>query len=695
MGFERGVDAGFTLCCPACQGELQLQQEAFLCGVCGRVWERHMGVASFSDTDRYWGRDPRSEVRTILEDARQQGWDEAVHRQLPARDRDTYRRIFDPRRVDWFYLGSVEQRRVALELGAGWGGVSLRLARLFDRVVAVDGVLDRTRFAQLLFEEDGIENAVAVHADPSALPLRRESCDLVVMGDGFEYAHSWSNEPGPTAAQRSLLSNAYLLLRPGGSLCMGVTNRCSASSILARVRGGGRGTSLSHTVFGYRRLLESAGFAEVETYAAFPSHHHPRMMVPLSDPAKLAWASELSLARRARKLGTAGRMIHRLVATPAIASLACFLSDSLVIWARRPSVPATETGRAQKAGFAQLLRERIIAEWSELGLGSPRPSSVSVVQFSGNWDRGGKVNWLVFPDHGRKPALVAKIARVRADGTRVAHEHEIMQWLRSLPGAVSAHIPTPLARWEVSGHTISLQEAAGYPPLSGALAGDSAEGAVVKALRLGLPFLAELALATRRDLLPGTEHPYLGELVANALSAAESPRYPPLTRELLTGLAHLAEQAQQERCVPFTAAHHGDMSVGDLLADGKGAFRVIDWEWAVERGLPFVDLVCLGISAASMKGAAAIAPTMVALTSPMPVREPYGVISEIASDYCSRLGLSDAARRPLAAAALLNLMLHMPNSRLSVLELSLPSQSDPAIAGAQTLLGLGAGLPSS
>jgi hypothetical protein len=137
------------------------------------------------------------------------------------------------------------------------------------------------------------------------------------------------------------------------------------------------------------------------------------------------------------------------------------------------------------------------------------------------------------------------------------------------------------------------------------------------------------------------------------------------------------------------------MSVGDLLADGKGAFRVIDWEWAVERGLPFVDLVCLGISAASMKGAAAIAPTMVALTSPMPVREPYGVISEIASDYCSRLGLSDAARRPLAAAALLNLMLHMPNGRLSVLQLSLPSQSDPAIAGAQTLLGLGAGLPSS
>jgi SAM-dependent methyltransferase len=645
-----------------------------------------MGVASFSDTDRYWGRDPRFEVRTILEDARQQGWDEAVHRQLPARDRDAYRRIFDPRRVDWFYLGSVEQRRVALELGAGWGGVSLRLAKLFDHVVAVDGVLDRTRFAQLLFEQEGMENALAVHADPSALPLRPESCDLVVINDGFERAHLWSSERDPAAAQRSLLSNTYLLLRPGGSLCLGVTNRCSASSMLARFRGGDRGTALRHTVSGYRRLLESAGLAEVESYAAFPSHLHPRMMVPLSDAAKLAWAAELSLARRARKLAAIESLAHRLVAIPAIARLACFLSESLVIWARRPSVPATETGRAQEAGFAQLLKQRIIAEWSDLGLSSPRPSSVSVVQFSGNWDRGGKVNWFVFPDRARKPALVAKIARVGAEGARVAHEHEAMEWLRSLPGAVSAHIPTPLALWEVNGHTISLQEAAVYPPLSRALAGDSAEGAVVKALRLGLPLLAELALATRRDLLPGTEHPYLGELVANALSAAESTRYPPLTRELLSGLADLAEQAQKERCVPFTAAHHGDMSVGDLLADGKGAFRVIDWEWAAQRGLPFVDLVCLGISAASMKGAAAIAPTMVALTSPTPAREPYGVISEIASDYCCPLGLSDAARRPLAAAALLNLMLRMPNSRLSVLQLSLPSLSDPAIAAARALV---------
>jgi hypothetical protein len=113
---------------------------------------------------------------------------------------------------------------------------------------------------------------------------------------------------------------------------------------------------------------------------------------------------------------------------------------------------------------------------------------------------------------------------------------------------------------------------------------------------------------------------------------------------------------------------------------------VIDWEWAAQRGLPFVDAVCLGISAASMKGPGTIAPTVVALTSPTPASEPYGAISEIAGDYCSRLGLSDAARRPLAAAALLNLMLHMPNSRLSVLQLSLPSLSDPAVAAARALL---------
>jgi hypothetical protein len=327
-----------------------------------------------------------------------------------------------------------------------------------------------------------------------------------------------------------------------------------------------------------------------------------------------------------------------------------------------------------------------MAEWDRFGLDGARPSSISVVQLSGNWERGGKVNWFVFPGHSERPALVAKIARSCTDAGRVKHEHEMLLWLRSLADAVSSHIPAPLALWEISGHFVSLQQAAAYPPVSAALRGDRADAAVLRALRLCVPFLTELALATRSDLPPGADHPYLGELSDQALLAAGNPLYPPLTCGLLRGLARLVQTGQQEHCAPFAVVHHGDMSAGDFLSDG-GEFQVIDWEGGIRQGLPFVDLVHLGISVASAAGPAAVASTMRALVTPTESdATSFGGAGELASAYCASLGLSDSERRPLAAAAVLNLMVRMPDSRLSELRLTLPSDEVPSIAAAKVLV---------
>jgi hypothetical protein len=66
--------------------------------------------------------------------------------------------------------------------------------------------------------------------------------------------------------------------------------------------------------------------------------------------------------------------------------------------------------------------------------------------------------------------------------------------------------------------------------------------------------------------------------------------------------------------------------------------------------------------------------------------EPLRKVGELARAYCASLGLSEQARRPLAAAALLNLMVRMPDSRLSLLQLTLPSEQVPVIAAAKALV---------
>jgi hypothetical protein len=362
----------------------------------------------------------------------------------------------------------------------------------------------------------------------------------------------------------------------------------------------------------------------------------------------------------------------------------------LVTFARRPGAAldaaAEPVAPPREQSLPRLLGSRIIAEWNGIGLTGPSPSAISVVQLSGNWERGGKVNWFIFPSQHRRPVLVAKIARTAADAERLRHEHDTMLWLRSLSRELSGHIPEALALWEISGHLVSLQQAGGYPPLSGALPGGQADVAVVRALQLCCPFLAEIGLATRTDLPDGAVHPWLNHLIGEALLAAESPRYPPLTQRLFSGLARLAEEGQRQRCVPFAVAHHGDMSAGDFLTRGHD-YRVIDWEWAVREGLPFVDLVHMAVSAASPSGPAAIAATMKALTGPPGgPSEPLERVGELARAYCATLELSEQARRPLAAAALLNLMVRMPDSRLSLLQLTLPSEQVPVIAAAKALV---------
>jgi len=680
----------FTLVCPDCGTELLQRPEGFSCPACGRAWPTREGVAGFADGDRYWGEDPRPELRGMLEDIGRKGWDEAVHRELAGRDRDAYRRIFDPRRADWFYLCDVARRRVALDLGAGWGGVSLRLAKLFDHVIAVEPVWERARFAAALFREEALSNVTTVHAHLGSLPFGPETFDLVVVNDGFERAAAWGNEPDSDAAQRELLATAARLLRPGGVICLGARNNCAPGQVLGRLRGRRSPTGLTRSAAGYRRLLEGAGFADVESYAAFPSHHHPRMLVPLADGSKLAWATELSLARRAGRLSRPEQLAHRLSSLPSFARLACYLSDSLVTFARRPAATpdaATEPATPpREQSLPRQLESRIIAEWNGIGLTGPSPSAISVVQLSGNWERGGKVNWFVFPSQGRQPVLVAKIARTTPDAERLRHEHDTMLWLRSLNRELSGHIPEALALWEINGHLVSLQQAGGYPPLSGALPGGRAGVAVVGALELCCPFLAEIGLATRADLPDGAVHPWLEHLIGEARLAAESPRYPPLTQRLFSGLARLAEEGQQQRCAPFAVVHHGDMSAGDFLTRGHD-FRVIDWEWAVREGLPFIDLVHMAVSAASASGPAAIAATMQALIGPPGApSEPLRKVGELARAYCASLGLSEQARRPLAAAALLNLMVRMPDSRLSLLQLTLPSEQVPVIAAAKALV---------
>jgi len=177
-------------------------------------------------------------------------------------------------------------------------------------------------------------------------------------------------------------------------------------------------------------------------------------------------------------------------------------------------------------------------------------------------------------------------------------------------------------------------------------------------------------------------------LLARAAVATASPDCSPAARELLTGLALLAQGAAGET-IP-AVAHHGDLNSFDILGRGQG-FWVTDWEWSTRDGLPFLDLVTLGLVAAkrvSGRDATALPSAVWALigaggaSSQTLCRS----VQEAAEAYCAAVGVIHGLRPALAAATLLHSLTKEWHAGYEGKRYLDPPESNPWVIAARALL---------
>ena len=203
-----------SFACPECGAALDDESEICICPYCVRVHERRDGVWRF------------------LTAARAARLAPFLHQYCAVRDRDGHRRRLpaeryrtlpsvprsDPQAAEWLVrretyhhllqrvLASSSHPMQVLDVGAGTGWLSHRLAALGQRVVAVDALDD---------EADGLGAwrhydvpFVVVQADFDALPFVPRQFDLVVFNGSLHYA--------PDAA--ATLARARRMLATGGAL---------------------------------------------------------------------------------------------------------------------------------------------------------------------------------------------------------------------------------------------------------------------------------------------------------------------------------------------------------------------------------------------------------------------------------------------------------------------------------------------
>jgi SAM-dependent methyltransferase len=205
-----------TFVCPECEGPIDTggtSESSLVCAPCGRQYERKDGVWRFLiDARRARLENFARQYRTVRTKEGRRSSSADYYRTLPAvAPGDPHAREWQVRGETYRHLlqhvlATGRQPSAILDLGAGSGWLSHRLALLGHRVVAVDAIED---------ECDGLGAVrhyatpiVAIHADFDALPLARGQFDVVVFNGSLHYA----SDPGAS------LARAHRVLAPGGTL---------------------------------------------------------------------------------------------------------------------------------------------------------------------------------------------------------------------------------------------------------------------------------------------------------------------------------------------------------------------------------------------------------------------------------------------------------------------------------------------
>jgi SAM-dependent methyltransferase len=264
---------------------------------------------------------------------------------------------------------------IVVDVGAGLGTHTVALARSARHVYAIDRSLARVALTGARARAEGLANVTPAHADASRIPLGSETCDLAILIGVLEWTGLDAEDP--VAAQRLVLSEIKRVLKPGGSLLIGIENRFGAhyfvgareehtnlrfGSLLPRRLANAysralRGRPMTNYTYSRAALLELVRETGLQHRLglALPSYSEPQFSFD-EDDARRAWNFYFRhiyhySSRRRRLAGRLGRVAR--------ASVLARFAPSFWLVARKdespPPIPTIVTGSADCASDIKVL----------------------------------------------------------------------------------------------------------------------------------------------------------------------------------------------------------------------------------------------------------------------------------------------------------------------------------------------------
>lgn len=333
-----------------------------------------------------------------------------------------------------------------------------------------------------------------------------------------------------------------------------------------------------------RRLLNQAGFEEVNCYSCWPlPDRNPLFWLPLEAPGGLNYflrsrPPDSSFIRQVAR--TVGRTIWQLGLRSGLIIPVCAtaqkpnklpMSDSASVVVQ--SIQAAGT-KSERGGFASLMQ----SGWSSWGLGAT-PRRLSRILLTGGRRSINKVVCLIFEEPDSQPRLAVKMARVPASIPSLHQEVAILRALEAKRPGGTPGVPRVLFCQEHPGLLTVGETALTGVSLFTQLKRDNYHSLALKATN----WLVELA-SRSKPVPPQFWWSRLVEPVfTDFMQAFGGMVEESMVQETRNQLAKLGP-------LPLVCEHR-DFSPWNVLLTHNGELVVLDWESAELEGLPTLDLI--------------------------------------------------------------------------------------------------------
>ncbi len=300
--------------CPRCKSNLLRETDHYKCVSCVSEWRIENEVPIFLKRSLYWGEISKDKMLCLNKVSSDTNWKVAIQAFL-SKEKQEF--ILNNKRINWKYFVNSDINSTILDVGSGWGTLSFELAKNCGMVYAFEPVYERVQFIQIRKTQDGAKNVIPVCGNALELPFPDEYFDIVILNGVLEWIGLYDLTAKANKVQEKALRGLFRVLKPGGSIYIGIENRTAffyflgtkdphsglcfvtlmpraIASFYSKLARGKDYREYTYSYNGYKKILNKAGFRRINFYVPIPSYLNFKYIIPLDSPRAIRyWLSNI------------------------------------------------------------------------------------------------------------------------------------------------------------------------------------------------------------------------------------------------------------------------------------------------------------------------------------------------------------------------------------------------------------------